>query len=471
MKSTRRTFLKHSAAASAAFSLPFSLGCAAALAQEAQQPRRERRRGNLPTVAAIGVGGSRAAYAQGTSIAMKARYRGRMIAVCDVDQVHCDEFNAKFDKKLKTYIDYRELLETERPDIVTIGTPDHWHVPIAIAALRAGCDVYCEKPLTLTIAEGALIRDAVRETGRVFQVGTQQRSEHDILFLQALALVKSGRLGKNVNADIAIGGAPDGGPFPNTPVPEGLNWDLWLGPTQAADYSKERFKEFRWYYDYSGGKMTDWGAHHIDIAQWALGHGKTGPMKISLVGPTKFTPLVPDDFNWNAYFDGKASLPNGYHTATEFHVRLDYADGSYIAIHNEYVSEDGKTKFPNGILFTGDDGRIFVNRERLTGKPIEDLTTDERGELYQAIIPLYKNKFPGDHMRNFFECVKDRSEPISDVETHVCTMNSCHLANIALMLGRTLEWDPTSERFPHDDQAQALTTRPRREAYSLAATT
>jgi predicted dehydrogenase len=471
MTPSRRTFLKHSAAAGAAFSLPFSLGGTAALAQESQQPTRERRRGNRPTLAAIGVGGSRGAYSQGASIAMKASYRAQMIAVCDVDQVHCDEFNAKFDKKLKTYIDYRKLLETEKPDIVTIGTPDHWHVPIAIAALRAGCDVYCEKPLTLTIEEGFLIRDAVQETGRVFQVGTQQRSEHDILFLQAIAIIKSGRLGKNVNADIAIGGGTVGGPFPTTPVPEGLDWDMWLGPANNTDFSQERRKDFRWYYDYSGGKMTDWGAHHIDIAQWALGHDKTGPVKISLVGPTKFTPIVPEDFNWEAYFNGDVTLPNGFHTATEFHVRLDYANGSHITIHNEYVSEDGKTKFPNGILFSGDDGRIFVNRERLTGRPVEDMTTDERGQLYQSLIPLYKNKFPGDHMRNFFECVKDRSEPISDVESHHRTMTCCHLANIALMLGRELHWDPTSERFDSDAQAQAFVSRHRREAYSLAATT
>jgi myo-inositol 2-dehydrogenase/D-chiro-inositol 1-dehydrogenase len=402
---------------------------------------------------------------------MRASGRARMIAVCDVDQVHCDEFNAKFDKKLKTYIDYRELLEVEKPNIVTIGTPDHWHVPISIAALRAGCDVYCEKPLTLTIEEGALIRDAVKETGRVFQVGTQQRSEHDMLFLTALAIVKSGRLGKNVHADIAIGGGTVGGPFPTTPVPEGLDWDMWLGPANKADYSVERRKEFRWYYDYSGGKMTDWGAHHIDIAQWAMGHEKVGPVKISLAGPTKFTPIVPSDFDWDAYLNGDATLPNGYHTATEFHVRLDYGDGSYITINDQYKSEDGKTSFPNGILFTGDDGRIFVNRDRLTGKPWEEMGESDRAKLYQSIIPLYKNKFPGDHMRNFFECIKDRGEPISDVESHVCTMNTCHLANIALMVGRELHWDPLHERFENDEPAQALVSRHRRDKYSLAATT
>jgi myo-inositol 2-dehydrogenase / D-chiro-inositol 1-dehydrogenase len=454
MKSSRREFLQQTAFASAALSLPFVITPASAVAQEENQRlRRERRRGNLPTLAAIGVGGSRGAYAQGTSIALAARYRG------------------KFDNQLKTYIDYRKLLEVEKPEIVTIGTPDHWHVPIAIACLRAGCDVYCEKPLTLTIEEGAQIRDVVKETGRVFQVGTQQRSGHDILFLLALAMVRSGRLGKNVRADIAIGGGAVGGPFPTAPVPDGFDWDMWLGPATKTDFSQERRKEFRWYYDYSGGKMTDWGAHHIDIAQWALGHDKIGPVKICLIGPTAFTPIVPEHLDWNAYLAGEIALPNGYHAATRFHVRLDFADGSHITVHDKYESEDGKTQFDNGILFTGDDGRIFVNRDRITGKPIEELTSEERGELYQSIIPLYKNKFPGDHMRNFFECVMDRSEPISDVVSHVCTMNSCHLANIALMLGRDLHWDPQNERFIGDDQAQNLVARHRRDSYSLATTT
>jgi predicted dehydrogenase len=217
--------------------------------------------------------------------------------------------------------------------------------------------------------------------------------------------------------------------------------------------------------------MTDWGAHHIDIAQWALGHENTGPVKVSLVGPTKFTPLVPDNFNWQAYLAGDATLPNGYHTATKFSVQMQYADGSTITVHNEYVSEDGKTKFPNGILFVGDEGRIFVNRERLTGKPIEEMSKAERTAMYQSIIPIYKGRWPGDHMGNFFECIADRSEPISDVATHVRTMTACHLCNIALMLGRELKWDPQHERFVGDDQATAFLSRPRRDAYSLAATT
>lgn len=465
MKSSRRDFIKHSALAGATLSIPMVWSGAAAHAQ----PRR--RGGNRRKLAAIGVGGSRGAFSQGRAIALRASNFAQMVAVCDVDDVHMDEFNAHFDKKLKMYQDYRELLEKEKPEVVTIGTPDHWHVPIAIAALRAGCDVYCEKPLTLTIEEGFRIREAVKETGRTFQVGTQQRSEHGLLFLKAIAIVQSGRLGKNVNADLAIGGGDIGGPFPNVAVPSGLNWDMWVGPANKAEYSPERRKGFRWYYDYSGGKMTDWGAHHIDIAQWALGHENSGPVKLSLVGPTKFTPLVPENFNWRAYLAGDASLPNGYHTASKFSIRMEYADGSTITVHDKYESPDGKTKFDNGILFTGDNGRIYVNRERLTGKPVEDMTKAERMAMLQAIIPIYKGRWPGDHMGDFFYCIENKEEPVSDVGSHVRTMTSCHLCNIALMLGRELKWDPDKERFPNDEQATAFVSRHRRDAYSLATTT
>ncbi|HEY2761211.1 MAG TPA: Gfo/Idh/MocA family oxidoreductase [Pirellulales bacterium] len=458
MKSSRREFLKYSAAAGAAF-VPYVWTSSYARAAD---------KNSTLTMASIGVGGSRGAYSRGGDIAMHASKHAKMIAVCDVDDRHTAEFNAKFDKKLNLYRDYRKLFEKEKPDVVTIGTPDHWHVAIAIHALRAGCDVYCEKPLTLTIEEGFRVRDAVKETGRVFQVGTQQRSEFDLLFLKAVAIVKSGRLGKKVNAYIAIGDGPVGGPYPTIAAPDDLDWEMWMGPTNQVGFSPERRKEFRWFYDYSGGKMTDWGAHHIDIAQWALGHDQNGPVKVSSNG--KFTPLVPDQFDWPSYFAGKTQLPNGYETATKFHIDLEYADGSTISVNNFYDAEDGHTKFENGILFVGDEGRIYVNRERLTGKPVEDMTDDEKATLYEHLIPLYKGKWPGDHMRNFFECVADRHVPISDVSSHHRTMTCCHLCNISLMLGRDLKWDPDKEQFVGDEQATALMARPRRDAYSWAET-
>jgi predicted dehydrogenase len=446
MKPSRRNFLQTAAAGSAA------MVAAPALAQSDSKKLR---------LAAIGVGGSRGRYNRGGGIAREASKFANMIAVCDVDDLHAQEFSDKhFDGKLNTYRDYRELLEKEKPDVVTIGTPDHWHVPIAIAALRAGADVYCEKPLTLTIDEGKQIRKVVEETGRVFQVGTQQRSTKD-KFLTAIAIVQSGRLGKNVNAFVAIGGAPGDGPFDSTPAPDDIDWNLWVGPAPEVKYCEERRRFFRWYFEYSGGKMTDWGAHHIDIAQWALAPGETGPVKV--VGTGEFPKSVPSEFNWNAFLDGEASLPNGYNTATTFHIDLTFDNGSVMSVNDHYRRESDNVDFPNGILFEGELGRIFVNRGKLEGAPVDKLTDDDRAELDEAIIKLCKGRAPGNHMGNFFECIEDRGTPISDVWSHHRTMTSCHLCNIALMLGRELRWDPKAERFIDDDQANALMSRKSRK--------
>jgi predicted dehydrogenase len=460
MTTNRREFFKRSAAAGALASVPFVWS-----EVQAAESKDDRR-----TVAAIGVGGSRGAFSQGRGIGQAASKFGRMVAVCDVDVIHAAEFNDRFENKLAMYSDYRKLLEHEKPQVVTIGTPDHWHIPIAIAALEAGCDVYCEKPLTLTIEEGFRIRDAVKKSGRVFQVGTQQRSQDDSRFLKAIAIVQSGRLGKNLKANVMIGGTPSPfGPFDSEKPPVGLNWDMWQGGANAADYSTKRQKDFRWYYDYSGGKMTDWGAHHIDIAQWALGYDHSGPVKIN--GEGKFTPNVPEKFDWIAYFAGKEKLPNGFQTATKFGIDLTFENGSVMHVCDEYISDDKKTKHDNGILFEGDDGRIFVNRSKLTGAPVEEMTDEEKQKLDADVIKLYGGKQPGNHMKNFFDCITNGGTPISDVETHHRTMTSCHLCNITLMLGRELKWDPAKEQFEGDEQATALMSRPKRDKYSWEATT
>lgn len=462
MPSNRREFLKKSALVGATISAPTIWTRSRAWGEDVA---------GRPTVAAIGVGGSRGRYNQGGGIARRASQFGEMIAVCDVDDRHTEEFSAwsqdKLGHPLNKYRDYRELLEKEKPDVVTIGTPDHWHVPIALAALHAGCDVYCEKPLTLTIDEGKMVREAVAETGRVFQVGTQQRSQDNSRFLKAIAMVHSGRLGDNVNAYVAIGGGPAEGPFSSIPAPDDLDWDLWVGPAQTAEYCEERRRMFRWWFDYSGGKMTDWGAHHIDIAQWALGADHSGPQRVTSKG--KFPPIVPDNFNWRAYFDGEASLPNGYNTASEFSIDLEFASGSTLNVNHHYHRDDG-VEFGNGILLEGDDGRIFVNRGKLTGAPVDDLTNSDNRELEEMIVKLYKGRQPGNHMKNFFDCIESREQPISDVDTHHRTMTSCHLCNISLMLGRNLSWDPDAEQFRSDDQATALMSRKQRSGYTLAST-
>ncbi|MEO1525048.1 MAG: Gfo/Idh/MocA family oxidoreductase [Planctomycetota bacterium] len=448
MNASRRQFIKTTAAASlVAAGAPF----AETVAQENSAGLR---------LGSIGVGGSRGRFSRGGGIAMGASKFAQMVAVCDVDDVHTEEFNQKFEGKLNKYRDYREMFAKEELDVVTIGTPDHWHVPIAIAALRAGIDVYCEKPLTLTIDEGKQIRKVVEETGRVFQVGTQQRSSEKT-FLHAIAMVKSGRLGDNVNAYVAIGGAPSGGPFEYTDAPEDIDWNLWLGPAPDRGYCEERRRMFRWYFEYSGGKMTDWGAHHIDIAQWALAPGEDGPTRIK--GTGQFPSTVPSDLDWAGFLDGEVELPNGYNTATKFSIDLRYDNGSLINVNNHYKREGDNVDFGNGILFEGSKGRIFVNRGKLEGRPVNNLTEEDKKELSAMAVELCKGKQPGNHMKNFFDCVADRSKPISDVWSHHRTMTSCHLCNIALMTGRELKWDPKQEVFLDDDDANRFLSRKSRD--------
>ena len=216
------------------------------------------------------------------------------------DREHAEKLAAQYEGRCAIYGDYRKLLERNDIDAVIIGTPDHWHTRIAIAAMHSGRDVYCEKPLTLTIAEGKLIRQVVEKTKRVFQVGTQQRSDNK--FLNAIALVRAGRSGKRVSAICSIGGAPARGPFESGAPPATLDWNTWLGQSPLVDYSEQRcHAEFRWWLEYFGGKLTDWGAHHVDIATWALGHEHTGPVEVE--GQGTF-PNVPDDFDPVDFFCG-----------------------------------------------------------------------------------------------------------------------------------------------------------------------
>jgi predicted dehydrogenase len=504
MQSTRREFIKTTAAAGVAASVPFIW---TSKSGRAQQPD------SRPTVACIAIGGSRGRYSRGRDIAFAAARHARIIAVVETDDLHAAEFKQnvadggprrggrgrgrrgrgeegqggeqaaqrrsdapqpnplnQVASQITAYRDYRVMLEKEKPDIVTIGTPDHWHVPIAVACLKAGCDVYCEKPLTLTIEEGNLIRDAVKQSGKVFQVGSQQRTEFGQNFLKAIAIVQSGRLGKNVTAHVAVDSSTAGGPFESVAPPSDIDWDMWTGPAQVTGYSVERAREFRWYYDNSGGQLTDWGAHHVDIAQWALGKSNTNPVKVS--GTGKFPPVVPEKFDWAAYFAGEAKLPsNAYHTALEFHLNLEYADGTVMTLHNLYDPKDGRAPTRNGIHFEGEDGRILVNRNRIVGAPIERLSEADNKEIADRVVQLYGGAEPTNHMQNFFNCVKSRKQPISDVYTHVRSMNTQHICNIALMLGRDVKWDPEKEVFIGDEQATALTKRPRRDKYSWAATT
>ncbi len=383
---------------------------------------------------------------QGSVIALKAQMYGDVVAVCDVDKNVCDQAKASFGSTPFGCEDYRELLAKKNVDVVTIGTPDHWHTKMVIDACRAGKDVYCEKPLTLTIEEGQQLSKVVKETGRVVQVGSWQRS--DDRFRLAVEMVRSGRIGKLKAVDVVLGKNVTSQSLTPTTPPKHLNWELWQGQTPSVPYIEERSHyTFRWWYEYSGGQMTDWGAHHIDIAQWAI---NDNPIAIS----------------------GKAKFPNvenGFNVPTDFEVVYEYANGVTMT-----VKDTGE----NGILFTGDTGRIFVNRGKITGTPVEELSKRplprEAWNVYDfdnLQRPARAGKLDAivNHMGNFFDCIQSRRLPISDVHNQHRTVSSCHLGNISMRLGRALQWNPVEETFVNDAEANRWLRRDQRKGYETNA--
>ncbi len=435
MTSTRREFLSSAAIAAGYLALP----AGRTFADETKSPNAR------PRVGAIGVGG------RGTAIANAAKKHGDIVAVCDVDRGHADKFNHDAcHGKAAVSQDYRKLLDRGDVDVVTIGTPDHWHTKICLDAMRAGKDVYCEKPLTLTIDEGKQLCRAVTATKRVLQVGTQQRSEFANRFLTAVALVHAGRIGKVKRVTCQINDGPAGGPFPKSqPVPPGLDWDLWLGQAPKVGYMKERCHwAFRWWYEYSGGKLTDWGAHHVDIAQWAIGMDAAGPATVEAVKAQLPVPLA----------HGMPTRDDSYNTVTTFDVRCHFPNGVEVVI-----TSTGE----NGITFEGETGKFFVNRGKLTGPPVDELKSRPLPD--DAIIKLRKGKKPSSHMANFIECCRDRSQPASDVFSHHRALTTCHLANIAIRLGRKLTWDATAEQVVGDAEANSFQRRDQRKGFETNA--
>lgn len=398
-----------------------------------------------PRVGAIGVGG------RGRGIAADAKNYGDILAVCDVDRAHAEQAAAEARigaGKAQVYEDYRKLLERNDIDVVTIGTPDHWHTRVCLDALAAGKDVYCEKPLTLTIDEGKQLCAAVQRTGRVLQVGTQQRSEFRNMFLMAVGICHEGRIGKIRKITCSIGGAPAGGPFKRTAPPSGLNWERWCGQTSLVDYIPERaHANFRWWYEYSGGKLTDWGAHHVDIAQWALGMHRSGPLTVETVSVKHPVEL----------YHGRPVRDDSYNTATDFLVRCGFANGAEMLIRHDEE---------NGIVFEGERGSFFVSRGVLRGAAVDELKTKPLSDL--TLMNLRKGKRLDRHMGNFIECVRDRSLPVSDVYSHHRSLTTCHLANIALRLGRKLTWDPSAEQIVGDREANGWLAREQRKGYETA---
>ena len=391
-----------------------------------------------PRIGAIGL------RYQGTVIANQSRIFGDIVAVCDVDKHVREQAKASFGSTPLAFEDYRDLLARKDIDVVTIGTPDHWHTKMLIDACKAGKDVYCEKPLTLTVDEGKKICDVVQQAKRVVQVGSWQRS--DERFRTAAEIVRAGRIGKLKSVEVVLGKNATGGPFPSSPTPKHIQWDLWQGQTPEVPYVEERCHyTFRWWWEYSGGQMTDWGAHHIDIAQWAI---NSLPVR----------------------FEGSSVMPNdhsGYNVPVDFESKVTYANGVELTIrdHGE-----------NGILFQGEQGRIFVNRGKLTGAAVDELQSRplprNKWQLYKydhPDRPLLTGKLEAiiNHMGNFFDCIESRNNPISDVVSQHRSVSTCHLANISLRLGRPLQWDPKNEVFVDDAQANTMLSREQRKGYEI----
>jgi predicted dehydrogenase len=383
-------------------------------------------------LAAIGTGGQ--GYLVMTE-AVQKRPNVRLVAACDVDANRRKAAIAKSGLKgVDEYGDFRELLERRDVDAVTVVTPDHWHALIAVAALKAGKDVYCEKPMTLAIDEGKVLARVAASTGRVVQVGTQQRS--DPRFRLACELVRNGRIGKVTRVETRVGSNPKPKPLRPSAVPDGLDWDFWLGQTPLVPYIKERCHyDFRWWYEYSGGKVTDWGAHHNDIAQWALGADGTGPVAVEAVS----SPVGTD--------------PDAYSCPVDFTITYTYAGNTVLVC---------SAKGSNGVMFRGEDGWIFVDRKKIEA-------SDPR--LLETPLPANATRLESsdDHILNFIDCVRSRNKPICDASIGHRSATVCHLGNIAIRLGESLRWDPSAERFLGSDRANAMLSRPMRSPWKLEA--
>lgn len=455
---SRRDFFKASAFAAAATAIPVAT---APKPVWAQAPSDRLRMG------CIGVGSMGLGDAHG--------FNGLtdIVAICDVDENYgiARTINSGIGKrdangqviKPDTYKDYRRILDRDDIDVVSIVTPDHWHVKIAVEALMAGKHVFCQKPLTLTLEENQVIRRACAKYGKAFQIGTWQRCQRD-QFVLATLLVRKGYIGDVKKITCDIGGSPTSGEIPKADVPAGLDWEMWQGPAPRHDFLSTGMTnnrdgnlgqtrchyEFRWWYEYSGGKFTDWGAHHIDCALWALNLQTPGTGPISFDGTNAHHPVE--------FKDGYPTVDNRYNTSDNFDIKCMFENG--IEMHVVSGSPDG-----NGILFEGTKGRFHVSRGRCKGKPVEELppdafTEDDYRELFHG------KPFEG-HKENFIRCVREGGTCVSDVVSHVQAMNACHMCGIAARLNREVKWDPKAEKIVGDNQAATFFARQETKGYEI----
>ncbi len=427
LRATRRRFLQAGAAGAAATCAAPTIVSPRVFGQPGKPAPSDQ-----VVVGSIGVGDlGRRHHLEGRLL---TNPRIRVAAVCDVDRSHRDEAAQicfrKTGETVGVYKDFRDLCDRSDIDAVLIAVPDHWHALAAIYAMESGKDVYCEKPLSLTIAEGRAMVDAARRYGTVFQTGSQQRS--DRRFRHACELVRNQKIGQLKRIDTYIGGIDAGGWQPVTTPPSQLDWNFWLGPAPWAEYSPNRCHyQFRWFTDYSGGKLTDWGAHHNDIAQWGHGTDDTGPVKVR--GTATFSDTGPHD------------------VPLEFDVEYHYADGVELHCHSQ-----GE----NGVKFTGTDGWVFVSRGTIEASDPALLKL----KFGSGDVRLYDS---ADHHNNWLDCIASRERPICDVEIGHRSCTICHLGNIAVRLGRELQWDPAAEKFVGDEQANLMVSKPMRSPWHI----
>jgi predicted dehydrogenase len=454
---SRRGFLQRALAA-----LTAGAGLPAWFAQELIAAEQEKQAKEKKTVAAndrlvLGVIGCGHPNSRGTHImALAKAHKGvEVAAVCDVDARHRDRAARLAGRDVEKFEDFRKLLDRSDLNAVLIATPDHWHTLIAMEALRKGMDIYCEKPLTLTVAEGQALVKAAKSTDRIFQVGSQQRSEYRGMFRLACELVRNGRLGKIRTIETRIGSNPTSPVVPPVDPPQELNWDFWLGPTPKVPYRFVQMQaggglprrapggevftnchyEFRWWYAYSGGKMTDWGAHHNDVAQWALDMDQSGPILVEGSGTRP------------------ARVAGQYNCHPDFKAVFTYANGVKVI-----CTSGGE----NGVQFNGENGKwLFVGRGKITASDkalLDEKLPADAKRLYLAT----------DHMGNFLDCVRSRKPTICPAEVGHRSATVCHIGNISIRLGKKLKWDPVEERFD-DDKANAMLRREMRAPWKLEA--
>ncbi|HJN09874.1 MAG TPA: Gfo/Idh/MocA family oxidoreductase [Pirellulaceae bacterium] len=367
----------------------------------------------------------------------------QIVGIADVNLPRAEANTKKFGGQFACQ-DYRRILDRKDVDAIVTATPDHWRALVSIHAAQAGKDIYAEKPMTLTILEGRRMAQAAHQYERVFQTGSQQRSQAANRY--GCELVRNGRIGKITKVVGFNYPSPWNCQLPAQTVPDGLDWDMWCGPTELVPYNNDIYNpraqpgwiSFR---PYSGGEMTGWGAHGIDQIQWALGMDESGPTDIWVEG-TAFDPPTYTESTGRGPGEKRCAQPT---------IHYRYANGV------ELILDNGN---PGGGIFHGEQGKIEIFRGRVTSNPAEIVKQPIRDDE----IHLYKSD---DHMRNWLDCIKSRKRCIADVEIGHRSTTVCHLGNIARWLGRPLKWDPVKETFPGDKQANALIDRQRRKGYEL----